>query len=65
MAYNPLNAELSDLYLFIGIIAVFIGLYFIYPPAGLIFVGVAFIFLAYMTAQPEKTPIQGVKDGIS
>ena len=52
----PPSAEESDVLLCVGVCAIFCGLWWIYPPAGLIFTGIAFLVLAYLTARAEQKP---------
>lgn len=46
---------ISDILLVLGIFIITIGIFFIYKPAALIFLGVAFVFLAFTTYTPPKT----------
>ena len=47
------SADESDVYLTAGVAALFVGICFIFLPAGLIVVGLIFIALAYLEAQRE------------
>jgi 4-hydroxybenzoate polyprenyltransferase len=49
-----LSPEESNIYLAIGVVALFIGIYFIYPPVALITIGIIFIVIAYLEAQKES-----------
>jgi hypothetical protein len=52
--------ELSDLLLLLGILIVTVGLYFVYMPAAVIFLGIAFIILAFLVApRPPKDNKKG------
>ena len=43
----------SDLFLAIGSLSLFFGVYLIYPPAAYIAVSLIFLFLAYIIANPK------------
>ncbi len=47
------NPDESNIYLCIGVLAVTIGLLFIYAPAAFIFVGLVFGGLSFLMAQDE------------
>jgi hypothetical protein len=47
------NLEESNLYLSIGVVALFIGIRLISLPASLITIGLIFIGIAYLEAQKE------------
>jgi hypothetical protein len=49
-----LSPEESNVYLAIGVVALFIGIYLIYAPASLIIIGLIFIIIAYLEAQKES-----------
>lgn len=46
--------EISDVLLILGIIVSAIGIYLIYKPAALIFIGLSMVILAFMIAPKNK-----------
>jgi hypothetical protein len=48
-----LNPEESNIYLSVGVVALFTGISLIYFPAGLIAIGIIFIAIGYLKAQGE------------
>ena len=50
--------EESDIYLTIGVVALFIGISLIYYPAALIFIGLVFIGLSYL--EEKKAVANGI-----
>lgn len=52
--------ELSDVFLSIGIILIAAGLYFVFKPAAIIFLGISLILLAFLlTPKPNKDGKKG------
>jgi hypothetical protein len=52
--------ELSDLLLLLGILIITVGLYFVYMPAAVIFLGIALVILAFLVApRPPKDNKKG------
>jgi uncharacterized membrane protein HdeD (DUF308 family) len=48
-----LSPEESNVYLAMGVVALFIGIFLIYPPAALITIGMIFIGISFLEAQKE------------
>ena len=47
------NPDESNIYLCVGVLLIFIGIYFIYPPASLIVTGIIFSAISFIEAQRE------------
>jgi len=48
-----LSADESNVYLAVGVAFLFIGVFYVYPPASFVVLGLIFIGLAYLQAQKE------------